>query len=87
MTVGRGCCKKVTGWTLSAAEAARILRVAERQARAAAAWAEFTTQYPEIADRLAADNTSYSAAEAKDEMKSGSSYRWAHWVRVYQTRR
>ncbi len=85
MTVGRGCCKNVTGWTLSAAEAARILRTAERQARKAAAWAEFTTQYPQIADRLAAD-TSHSAAEVKDEIKSGPTSRWAHWVRVYQIR-
>ena len=86
MTVGRGCCKKVTGWTLAASEATRILRAAERQARKAAAWAEFTTRHPEIADRLAAD-TSYSAAEVKDEIKSGSSHRWAHWIRVYESRR
>ncbi|AVH61769.1 MULTISPECIES: hypothetical protein [Streptomyces] len=85
MTVGRGCCKKVTGWTLAAAEAARILRVAERQARKVAAWAEFTAEYPQIANQLAAD-TSPSAAEVKDEIKTGPSYRWAHWVRVYQTR-
>lgn len=85
MTVGRGCCKNVTGWNLAAAQAAHLLRTAERQARKTAAWAEFATQYPEIADRLAVDS-SPSAAEVKDEIKTGPTCRWAHWVRIYQTR-
>lgn len=39
MRVGRGCLKKVTGWTVTAAEADRILRRAERDARWQA-WAD-----------------------------------------------
>ncbi|MEJ8654836.1 hypothetical protein WKI65_44060 [Streptomyces sp. MS1.AVA.3] len=55
MTVGRGCCKKVTGWTLSAAEAARILRAAEVAARQAEVWAEFTATHPAAAQMLEDD--------------------------------
>jgi hypothetical protein len=47
LTVGRGCCRKVTGWTLTAAEAARLLRHAQEQARQAAVWAEFTAAHPD----------------------------------------
>lgn len=48
-TVGRGCCKKVTGWTLAASEAARILRAAENRAKRDAVWAEFSAAHPELA--------------------------------------
>lgn len=40
LTVGRGCCKRVTGWTLSAAEARRLLVQAEREARALDTWGD-----------------------------------------------
>jgi hypothetical protein len=40
MTVGRGCLKKVTGWTLTAAQAARLLAQAEREAAALATWGD-----------------------------------------------
>lgn len=55
MTIGRGCCKKVTGWTLTAAQAAQALRAAEIKARQEATWAEFTTAYTEFAARLMRD--------------------------------
>lgn len=49
MTVGRSCCKKVTGWTLAAKEADRILAYAEKLARREAAWIEFTAEQPALA--------------------------------------
>jgi len=55
MIVGRGCCKKVTGWTLTAAQAARALRYAEAQARANATWSRFALAYPECAAKLLRD--------------------------------
>lgn len=55
MTVGRGCVKTLTGWTLSAAEATRLLWFAERQKVRAANWATFTVAQPELAARIDAD--------------------------------
>lgn len=49
MTVGRACCKKVTGWTLAAAEAARILKAAENRTKRDAAWELFRIEEPELA--------------------------------------
>lgn len=49
MTVGRACCKKVTGWTLAAAEAARILAAAQRREQRAAVWALFSQEHPDLA--------------------------------------
>jgi hypothetical protein len=65
MTVGRGCCKKVTGWTLSASEAARILRAAQQRAKRDAAWADFQQTNPELAAPIDAgtargENTAYN---------------------------
>lgn len=40
MTVGRGCCKTVTGWTLSAAEARRLADLAAREAAALVRWGD-----------------------------------------------
>lgn len=54
MTVGRACCKKVTGWTLAAAEAARILRAAEQRAKRDEAWSDFQQANPELAAPIAA---------------------------------
>lgn len=45
MTVGSGCVKKITGWTLEWREAQRLLYVAERERRMAVVAAE----YPELA--------------------------------------
>jgi len=55
MIVGRGCCKKVTGWTLTAAQAARALRGAEAKARADATWDRFAQAHPECAAKLRRD--------------------------------
>ncbi len=55
MIVGRGCCVKVTGWTLTAAEAQRMMVVAEMDLRRAANWARFTAEAPELAARIEAD--------------------------------
>jgi hypothetical protein len=38
LTVGRGCCKTVTGWTLTAAEARRLADLAAREAAALVRW-------------------------------------------------
>ncbi|MFU0240421.1 hypothetical protein ACKI1J_32370 [Streptomyces scabiei] len=40
MTVGRGCCKTVTGWTLTAAEARRLADLAAREAAALTRWGD-----------------------------------------------
>jgi hypothetical protein len=55
MIVGRGCLKAVTGWTLSAAQAARELRMIEVRARRAANWAAWAAENPRLAGILAAD--------------------------------
>lgn len=55
MTVGRGCCKAVTGWTLTLAEAQAQLRYAQAVVRRAAKWDTFAAQYPELAAVIDAD--------------------------------
>ena len=50
MRVGRGCLKKVTGWTVTAAAADRIIRQAEKQAR----WEAWSAANPEQAAALTA---------------------------------
>jgi FAD/FMN-containing dehydrogenase len=55
LTVGRGCCKKVTGWNLELAEARNMLRYAEAVARRAAKWAAFAAANPELAAVIDAD--------------------------------
>lgn len=62
MTVGRGCCKKVTGWSLTTAEARRLLNHARQQERQASVWAEFTAAHPEIAATVEADAASWRPA-------------------------
>jgi hypothetical protein len=52
MTVGTGCCKKVTGWTLALAEAQRILWYAAKTIERAAAWAHFAELFPEVAEHI-----------------------------------
>lgn len=55
MTVGRGCVKALTGWTLTAAEAARLVWQAERETLRAANWAAFTAAHPQVAAEIEAD--------------------------------
>ena len=62
LTVGRGCCKNVTGWTLAAAQAAQLLRAAQIEARQAAVWAEFTQAHPEDAALLESDIAAWRPA-------------------------
>lgn len=55
LTVGRGCVKRLTGWTLATAEAKRLLWLAERDARRADVWAGFTEECPEWAQTITDD--------------------------------
>jgi hypothetical protein len=59
MVVGRGCVKKLTGWTLEAAEAERMLKWAALLAGRAVAWSRFTSQRPELAALIDADIAAY----------------------------
>ncbi|EMF20377.1 hypothetical protein H114_32579 [Streptomyces gancidicus BKS 13-15] len=94
LTVGRGCCKKVTGWTLAAAEAARLLRHAQEQARQAAVWAEFTAAHPDGARAVEQDAADWRpafpgqanlAAHFRWQVSRGAITRngWAHRLDVY----
>ncbi|MER0477067.1 hypothetical protein ABR737_01610 [Streptomyces sp. Edi2] len=98
MTVGRGCCKKVTGWTLTAAEAARLLRVAAIEARQAAVWAEFTAKHPDDAALLEADIVAWRTARpgrcnipasVKNDIARGATPRswWAGRMQEYRRTR
>lgn len=55
MIVGRGCLKAVTGWTLTAAQAAREARMIEVRARREANWAAFAAASPAEAAVITAD--------------------------------
>src|SRR6185312_6908680 len=55
MTVGRGCVKVLTGWTLTAGEAGRLVWQAEREVLRATNWAAFTAAHPEVAAEIEAD--------------------------------
>jgi len=55
MIVGRGCLKSVTGWTLTAAQAAYEVRMIGVRARRAVNWAAFAATNPETAAAIAAD--------------------------------
>ena len=61
MIVGRGCLKAITGWTLTAAQAEREIRMIEVRARRAANWATFTETNPADAAILLADCEAYAA--------------------------
>lgn len=92
MTVGRGCCKNVTGWTLAAAEAARLLRSATRQAARAAKWNEFTAQHADIAALIVADKattgrTAQWAHAITAEILDGPDFRWGVWIAQYLAKR
>ncbi|CAL9611253.1 hypothetical protein SUDANB1_05630 [Streptomyces sp. enrichment culture] len=75
LTVGRGCCKKVTGWTLAAAEAARLLRHAEQEAREAAVWAEFTAAHPDGARTVEQDAATWRPAW-RGQANFAAHFRW-----------
>jgi hypothetical protein len=94
LTVGRGCCKKITGWTLSAAQAAQLLRHAAEQARQAAVWAQFTDAYPEGARTVEQDSEQWRpawpgqanlAAHFRWQVSRGAISRaaWAQQLAVY----
>jgi hypothetical protein len=88
MIVGRGCLKAVTGWTLSAAQAEREVRMITIRAGRAAKWAEFATASPELAAVILADCAEYSRTtprefgggashEVKYYIEAGEDTRWA----------
>lgn len=62
MTVGRGCVKVLTGWTLTAAEAARLVWLAEREVLRVANWAAFTAAHPQVAAEIEAECERVEAA-------------------------
>ncbi|MEY9839368.1 hypothetical protein [Streptacidiphilus sp. EB103A] len=94
MTVGRGCCKKVTGWSLSAAQAAQLLRAAASAARKEAAWNTFIHAHPEAAARITADIAHWNrtrppalgggpAHEVKLWITTEDPAKWAHRISRY----
>lgn len=96
MIVGRGCVKKLTGWTLAAAEAKRILWYEAAKARRAAAWAAFTAEHPADAATIDADIAAFEAKmprelgagashEVKFEVSEGRGNEW--YVKNYMRRR
>lgn len=78
MIVGRGCLKAVTGWTLSAAQAAREVRMIAVRARREANWAAWSAAHPAEA---AAINADCAAWEALATVHCGGSA--SHEVRLY----
>lgn len=61
MTVGRGCLKKVTGWTFTAAQAEREIRMIRIRAERAANWAVFAEAHPGVAAVILTDVDDYCA--------------------------
>ncbi|MGH3921331.1 MAG: hypothetical protein ACRDTT_00350 [Pseudonocardiaceae bacterium] len=64
MTVGRGCVKKITGWTLSYAQAQRALRVVRRCAEIDRREAIAAARYPGLAADYTAVQDECRAARA-----------------------
>lgn len=79
MIVGRGCVKKLTGWTLEAAHAKRLLRIAERDARRTATWARFTQDHPAAAAQIMADIAAYERRAAPGSC-AGAAHEIRDWV-------
>lgn len=77
-TLGRACVKKVTGYNLAQAEAARLLRVAAKSARRAEVWAAWAQSNPEHAALLVADINGWIAwySEATGRAYSRVSMEW-----------
>jgi len=80
MIVGRGCLKAVTGWTLTAAQAEREIRMIEVRARRAANWATFTETNPAEAATLLADCDAYAARYSMAQFGGGASHEIKHYV-------
>jgi len=55
MTVGRTCCKKVTGWTLALKEAQSLLWFEAKMIERTANWAHFAAAFPDVAETIDAD--------------------------------
>lgn len=55
MTVGRGCCKAVTGWTLTLAQARQEIQRQEAAKRAQDRWDTFAEAFPRESATMAAD--------------------------------
>lgn len=62
MTVGRGCVKKITGWTLSYAQARQMLAAAHRGAELRRRRAVVAADYPGLAAAHAEVSTACAAA-------------------------
>jgi hypothetical protein len=81
MVVGRGCVKKLTGWTLEIAEAERLLKWAALQAHRAAAWSRFATQHAELAALIDADIAAFERITPQHLAASGSgSHEMKNWI-------
>jgi hypothetical protein len=65
LTVGRGCVKRITGWTLSAARAEQALRSAKRVAEVSRRQAIVGAEYPELA--AARDKLDAAGAQCRAE--------------------
>jgi hypothetical protein len=98
MTVGRGCVKKLTGWTLTAAMAERMIKIAERNARRAANWSLFEQAHPEAARTILADVAAYEdratpgmgaslSHEARDRMSDDWQCELGDYLPYYLRRR
>jgi len=72
--VGRGCLKAVTGWTLTAAQAERELRMIGIRADRAARWAEFAAEKPGLAATILADCDAYAAMYRMGTYGAGASH-------------
>lgn len=79
MIVGRGCLKAVTGWTLTAAQAASELRMIGIRAKRAANWAAFAELRPEAAEMILADVAGY-AAQYGPGYPGGPSHEVKLWI-------
>jgi hypothetical protein len=71
MTVGRGCLKKVTGWTVTAAEAERMIRQAAREAR----WQAWCAASPEQAAVVTA-GTDRETQEIREHRRQVAGLAW-----------
>jgi hypothetical protein len=79
MIVGRGCLKKITGWTLSAAQAEREIKMIAIHAKRAANWAAFAAASPELAATILADCERYSATTPR-EFGAGASHEVKYYI-------
>jgi len=79
MIVGRGCLKSVTGWTLTAAQAANELRMIEVYKQRAINWAAFEASNASDAATILADCASFQAFKRGD-MTTCASYEMKFYV-------